>query len=207
MEASSNSRDGLTSSSSSSTTTATTTSLQLSVEQWELLRRLRNSHLTKAQIIRAYDELDRLDRELGNLFNSVPPASSLTLSSSCINVPLIDPVSPSTINSQQVSPPSSASIINNTTNNNNKRPYSQTVNGLQPVRLSNGYHSSQMHHSTTSSSSSSNPNLRPIRNSINETNSSILNQHETINQNDVEEENRELQELLAYVNKIEYIFF
>ncbi|CAF2963521.1 unnamed protein product [Rotaria sp. Silwood2] len=197
MEASSNSRDGLTSSSSSSTTTATTTSLQLSVEQWELLRRLRNSHLTKAQIIRAYDELDRLDRELGNLFNSVPPASSLTLSSSCINVPLIDPVSPSTINSQQVSPPSSASIINNTTNNNNKRPYSQTVNGLQPVRLSNGYHSSQMHHSTTSSSSSSNPNLRPIRNSINETNSSILNQHETINQNDVEEENRELQELLA----------
>ena len=64
MEASSNSsRDGLSS-----------TSLQLSVEQWELLRRLRNSHLTKMQIIRAYDELDRLDRELGNLFNSAPSA-------------------------------------------------------------------------------------------------------------------------------------
>ncbi len=61
MEASSNSRVGLSSS-------TTTTALQLSVEQWELLRRLRNRHLTKTQIIRAYDELDRLDRELGNLF-------------------------------------------------------------------------------------------------------------------------------------------
>ncbi|CAF1431670.1 unnamed protein product [Rotaria sordida] len=198
MEASSNSRDGLTSSSSTTTTTTTTTtSLQLSVEQWELLRRLRNSHLTKAQIIRAYDELDRLDRELGNLFNSAPSAPPLILSSSCTNVPLIDPVSPSTINSQQVSPPSLTSITNNN-NNNNKRPHSHTVNGLQPVRLSNGYHSSHIQHSTTSSSSSSsNASLRPIRNGINETNSSILNQHETINQNDIEEENRELQELLT----------
>ncbi|CAF5176792.1 unnamed protein product, partial [Rotaria magnacalcarata] len=109
MEASSNSRDGL--SSSSSTTTTTITSLQLSVEQWELLRRLRNSHLSKAQIIRAYDELDRLDRELGNLFNSAPPVPSLP--SSCTNVPSTDPVSPSTLNSQQVSPPSSTSITNN----------------------------------------------------------------------------------------------
>ncbi|CAF1675858.1 unnamed protein product, partial [Adineta ricciae] len=78
MEASSNSRDGLSS-----------TSLQLSVEQWELLRRLRNSHLTKAQITRAYDELDRLDRELGNLFNTAPST---------------DPVSPSMTITQQISP-------------------------------------------------------------------------------------------------------
>jgi len=183
MEASSNSRDGLSSS---------TTSLQLSVEQWELLRRLRNSHLTKLQIIRAYDELDRLDRELGNLFNSAHPP---ILSSSSTIVPPVDPVSPSTINSQQTSPPSSVT-------NNNKRPHSHTVNGIPPVRQSNGYHSSYIHHST--SSSSPNVSIRPIRNGINETNSTLLNQHETINQTDLEEETRELQELIAYVNQIEY---
>jgi hypothetical protein len=177
MEASSNSRDGLSS------------SLQLSVEQWELLRRLRNSHLTKTQIIRAYDELDRLDRELGNLFNSSHPPP-LTLPSSSTHAPSADPVSPSTLNSQQTSPP-----------NNNKRSHSHAVNGLPPVRPSNGYHSSHIQHPTSSSSSSSsNVSLRAARNSINETNSTILNQHETINQTDLEEEARELQELITYVN-------
>jgi hypothetical protein len=182
MEASSNSRDSF------------STSLQLSVEQWELLRRLRNSHLTKTQIIRAYDELDRLDRELGNLFNSpsLPPSSTLPSSSTII--PPTDPVSPSTINSQQISPPSSVP-----NNNNNKRPHSHTIhNGLPPVRATNGYH---LQHTSSNTSS------RPIRNSLNETNSTILNQNETINQNDLEEETRELQELLAYVNKKEKRIF
>ncbi|CAF0753185.1 unnamed protein product [Adineta steineri] len=197
MEASSNSRDGL-----SSSSTTTTTSLQLSVEQWELLRRLRNSHLTKLQIIRAYDELDRLDRELGNLFNSAPPlpppltlpssASTSSSSSSSTVVPPTDPVSPSTINSQQTSPPSSV------LNNNNKRPHSHITNGLPPVRTTNGYHSSHTYHPTSSSSStSSNTSVRPARNSVHEITSTPSNQHETINQNDLEEEARELQELLA----------
>jgi hypothetical protein len=170
MDASSNSRDGLSS-----------TSLQLSVEQWELLRRLRNSHLTKQQIIRAYDELDRLDRELGNLFNTAPLSSSSTT----VPPPPPDPASPSTMITQQISP-SSSSILNN----NNKRPHSQTVNGLtsrSSSTTSNGYHS-HLHHHTTS------PNLNiRSRNGGNEI------QSETINQNDIEEETRELQELLSYV--------
>jgi hypothetical protein len=165
MEVSSNSRDGL------------STSLQLSVEQWELLRRLRNSHLTKKQIIRAYDELDRLDRELGHLFNSAHPP---TILSSSVLIPQTDPVSPTTINSQQISPPSSVT--------NNKRSHSHTGNSLQPVRPTNGYH---IQHS------SSNPNLRPIKNGLNEPNSAGLNSHETLNSTDLEEETRELQELLA----------
>ena len=168
MEASSNSRDELSS-----------TSLQLSVEQWELLRRLRNSHLTKQQILRAYDELDRLDRELGNLFNSAPPSSSNI-------VPPPDPISPSTMITQQISP-SSSSI-----SNHNKRPHSQTVNGLTSRSssiTSNGYHS-HLHHHTSS------PNLSArSRNSANE----LSNQYESLNQTDLEEETRELQELLAYV--------
>lgn len=177
MEASSNSRDGLFSISS----------LQLSVEQWELLRRLRNSHLTKTQIIRAYDELDRLDRELGNLFNTAAPLSTT-------NIPSTDPVSPSTMNNQQISPSSS---IQNTNSNTNKRPHSHTVNGLASrtsSTTSNGYHSSHMHHQTTS------PNVN-MRSRTNETNT---NQFDSANQNDIEEETRELQELLSYVLFIFY---
>lgn len=165
MEASSNSRDG-----------SSSISLQLSVEQWELLRRLRNSHLTKQQIIRAYDELDRLDRELGNLFNSttVPPPSS-------------DPISPSTIIHSQISPSSS--------NNNHKRSHSQTMingtNSRTSSTTSNGYH---LH--TTS------PNLhnRPGRNNgVHDLQPTNMNQYEALNSHDLEEENRELQELLSYV--------
>ncbi|CAF2071740.1 unnamed protein product, partial [Rotaria magnacalcarata] len=77
-----------------------------------------------------------------------------SLPSSCTNVPSTDPVSPSTLNSQQVSPPSSTSITNNNNNNNNnnKRPNSHTVNGAIPGRQSNGYHASQIHSSASSSS-------------------------------------------------------
>ncbi|CAF2405399.1 unnamed protein product [Rotaria sp. Silwood2] len=178
MEASSNSRDG-----------SLSTSLQLSVEQWELLRRLRNSHLTKTQIIRAYDELDRLDRELGNLFNTAPPLSSTT-------IPSTDPVSPLAMITQQISP-SSSSIQNTTTttnNNNNKRPHSHAVNGLasrSSSTTSNGYHS-HLHHQTTSP----NVNVRS-RNGGSEISSTNSNQYETMNQNDIEEETRELQELIS----------
>ena len=169
MEASSNSRDG----------PSSTASLQLSVEQWELLRRLRNSHLTKAQIIRAYDELDRLDRELGHLFNTASIAPSL------------DPGSPSAMNTQQISP-SSVSLNNN---NNNKRPHSHSVNGIisRSSTTSNGYY-----HTTASPTVS----VRS-RNGGNELNSTLINQqYETLNATDVEEETRELQELLAYVDTL-----
>ncbi|XP_074642988.1 homeobox-containing protein 1-like [Tubulanus polymorphus] len=39
------------------------------IEQIELLRRLRNSGITKEQIIQAFDSLSRLDRELGQTYN------------------------------------------------------------------------------------------------------------------------------------------
>ena len=187
MEVSSNTRDGLPASSISHPTSV---SLQLSVEQWELLRRLRNSHLTKPQIIRAYDELDRLDRELGSLFNSAsqslppPPPSPSSLSTSSA-VRASDPVSPTTI----VSPPSSVSL-----SNNNKRSHGHTINGVPTIRTVNGHHSSHVHHSTLSS----NGNLRATRNNFHENaSSSVTNPHEAMNQSDLEEESRELQELLA----------
>jgi hypothetical protein len=43
--------------------------LMFSIEQWELVRRLRNSGLTKDQIIKAYDDLERVDEEFGTLYN------------------------------------------------------------------------------------------------------------------------------------------
>ena len=191
MEVSPNGRDGISTGFSSTptatigNTSASTSSLQLSVEQWELLRRLRNSHLSKSQIVRAYDELDRLDRELGNLFNSAPANSTTSSNQST------DPVSPTAIVTSPLS--------NNNPNQNNKRSHGHTINGFSVNRPSNGYHSSSssssshMHHSA----STSNVNLRSARGSLHDINSSITNQHETINTIDIEEETRELQELLA----------
>ncbi|KAK2147448.1 hypothetical protein LSH36_552g01051 [Paralvinella palmiformis] len=39
------------------------------VEQIELVRRLRNSGITKEQIIQAFEAMDRLDRELGPVYS------------------------------------------------------------------------------------------------------------------------------------------
>ena len=41
------------------------------IEQIELIRRLRNSGITKEQIVQAFESLERLDRELGPVY-SVP---------------------------------------------------------------------------------------------------------------------------------------
>ena len=199
MEVASNSRDG-----SLSSTTAVNVSLQLSVEQWELLRRLRNSHLTRLQIMRAYDELDRLDRELGNLFNSasyqqqhppppprLPFCSPLPSSSSSARVPPAESESPT----NNLSPPSSASI---TSNNTNKRSLTHTVNGHPSIRLANGYQPLQLHYSSSSSSStSSNMTVRAMRTNANEGNTTIYAPHEPMTQIDFEEEARELQDLVA----------
>lgn len=40
-----------------------------SIEQIELIRRLRNSGITKEQVIEAFESLDRIDGELGTLYN------------------------------------------------------------------------------------------------------------------------------------------
>lgn len=60
-------------------------SLLFTIEQWELIRRIRNSGLTKEQLCQAYDDLDRVERELGTIYNlplSVNDANSTTNSNS-----------------------------------------------------------------------------------------------------------------------------
>jgi predicted XRE-type DNA-binding protein len=49
-------------------------SLMFSIEQWELIRRLRNSGISRELICRAFDDLDKMDRDLGTLYNL--PANS-----------------------------------------------------------------------------------------------------------------------------------
>ncbi len=39
------------------------------IEQIELIRRLRNSGLTKEQLVQAYDAMERLERELGPVYS------------------------------------------------------------------------------------------------------------------------------------------
>lgn len=39
------------------------------VEQLEMIRRLRNSGISKEDIVNAFDSFDRVDRELGPVYN------------------------------------------------------------------------------------------------------------------------------------------
>ena len=57
--------------------------LLFSIEQWELIRRLRNSGLTKEQIGQAFDDLNKIEQDLGSMYNV--PANSNSNSSSYQN--------------------------------------------------------------------------------------------------------------------------
>jgi hypothetical protein len=50
---------------------AKNSTLLFSIEQWELTRRLKNSGLTKEQVCQAFDDLERMERDLGSLY-SIP---------------------------------------------------------------------------------------------------------------------------------------
>lgn len=58
---------------------STNSTLLFSIEQWELIRRLRNSGLTKEQVCQAFDDLDRMDQELGSFYN-VPVSQTISMS-------------------------------------------------------------------------------------------------------------------------------
>ncbi len=59
-------------------------SLLFSIEQWELIRRLRNSGLTKEQIGQAFDDLNKIEQDLGNMYN-LPAGTANYAPSSQIN--------------------------------------------------------------------------------------------------------------------------
>jgi hypothetical protein len=55
-------------SSSKKTAKMSKSSLLFTIEQWELIRRLRNSGLTKDHVCQAYDDLERIERDLCNMY-------------------------------------------------------------------------------------------------------------------------------------------
>lgn len=70
------------------TSAAAMSSLLFSIEQWELIRRLRNSGISKEDIIQAFDELDRIERDLGSIYDlpmAKPSSGSTTQNNSSGN--------------------------------------------------------------------------------------------------------------------------
>lgn len=69
-------------------------SLLFSIEQWELTRRLRNSGLSKEQVCQAFDDLERMERDLGSLYSiplnisnlSLPCSNTSSQQSTCSNL-------------------------------------------------------------------------------------------------------------------------
>jgi hypothetical protein len=63
--------------------------LLFTIEQWDLTRRLKNSGLTKEQLCQAFDDLDRMETELGGLynisFNNSQNGNSSTVATSNLN--------------------------------------------------------------------------------------------------------------------------
>jgi predicted XRE-type DNA-binding protein len=53
-------------------------SLMFTVEQWELTRRLRLTGLTKEQVCQAFDDLDKMEKDLSCLFTTLSPHSALS---------------------------------------------------------------------------------------------------------------------------------
>ena len=88
--------------------------LLFTVEQWELTRRLKNSGLTKEQLCQAFDDLDKMEKDLGSLYN-IPlsnnngATSSSSASASTKNIP-----NPHKNNQK----PASNGFNNNSTNTN-----------------------------------------------------------------------------------------
>ena len=54
-------------------------STKFSIEQWEFIRRLRNSGLSKEQVCQAFDDLERIERELDSLFHNSQNTSNENL--------------------------------------------------------------------------------------------------------------------------------
>lgn len=105
--------------------------LLFSIEQWELTRRLRNSGLTKEQVCQAFDDLDRMDKELGSLYNVPSTGNTLTKQNEILNknIQLLLNTQNSLLaqqqqSLQQIKPINkiSNSLSNETTNGNNSAP-------------------------------------------------------------------------------------
>lgn len=91
--------------------TQTSKSPLFTIEQIELIRRLRNSGVTKEQVIQAFEELERMDVELGRTFN-VPIMGNGSNSSSNSSTPVTTTTTSSNTVSSGHNATAAASLIN-----------------------------------------------------------------------------------------------
>ncbi|CAF0756404.1 unnamed protein product [Brachionus calyciflorus] len=178
---------------------STNSTLLFTVEQWELTRRLRNSGLTKEQVCQAFDDLDRMDKELGSLYN-VPTSQAVNLTKQNEilnkNIQLLLNTQNNLIAQQQQIQSNLTPVVKTQPQNNikNSSSNSESLNG-------NG---SNNNSSCSNSNSNNNNNIN-----INAVN--IVNTH-FANNADPEVENKEIEELrnkgeVAIHNEISFFVY
>lgn len=92
-----------------------------SIEQWELIRRLRNSGINKEQICQAFDDLERVDRDLGNFCQTSSSTTVTATAASLSNQTTITvaPSQPPTSTSKQLPIQQTQQCLNDTNPQNN----------------------------------------------------------------------------------------
>lgn len=118
------------------------------VEQLELIRRLRNSGVTKEQIVNAFDSLERLDKELGPIYN-IPVTLTAqiqcmqSLGLSMVGLPLPQHMQNGNSGGQPIS--SIPSPIQAPTTPSRKRSHdSSEITNIDIPNLTNGFHTPQL---------------------------------------------------------------
>ena len=87
-------------------------SLVFTIEQWELVRRLKNSGITKEQMCQAFDDLDKMEKDLG--YSMFGQASNGHKSSTSSSSSSSDDINKGTSSSSQETSASTASQLINT---------------------------------------------------------------------------------------------
>ena len=172
-------------------------SLLFTIEQWELLRRLRTSGLTREHVCQAYDDLDRIERDLCNIYatsndvtatnnliqiqNGTSNVDPLTLAKNLQNFQIMMAKNLAAMNYRMLgsntSPTPTSPPHKSTTSPTASTPSTSTVQPFSQQVLTNG-------------------TLRTnIMSPINDFNSFVLNTFA----NEIEDEARELEEFRAYV--------
>jgi len=187
-------------------------SLLFTIEQWELIRRIRNSGLTREQLCQAYDDLDRVERDLGTIYNlpfnltesnsntnpnanmasSILSAQQSLLADPAIFAKNLQIIMAKNIAAQRFL--SQTGQVNGTVNNVNGSTSSSTSSSINNGTTHNNSNSSNS--STNSTSSGSNRGTSPNANEniVNQNNKVAHNVISSNNIHEIELEAKELEE-------------
>jgi predicted XRE-type DNA-binding protein len=150
--------------------------LVFTIEQWELARRLKNSGISKEQLCQAFDDLDRMERDLGQLYNI--PIASNTNSSFGNNLTNTSNISNNNHNHNNNAHSSSNKVMSDLFNKN----FQLIINNTSNHKINNG---NLTNNSTLNNNNTSNKNLlsniNHLNTSNNANNNNGLNSHTDLN--------------------------